>query len=239
VRDDLSSFAERVRAEGWASNRYALVASFVLDGLVWEALEQQQAIESADASTIPSGSEYWSGVSWITLPPHPIKLGTNSHGSDAGTLYATWTPTALEVQKELRRSGLREELVAVAFGQPPAHKEHWSRMEGLGLVRDGAIRIPAIDVDSALCRQGGELAELVAESLMIDEALDEILEKTGARDNSVAMIMGYHWIYPALLGLLGTEGLRQPSLLAGGPEGQLAPTLFAVAPGTRCVARDG
>jgi hypothetical protein len=235
THDPILAFLDTVGRAGWSDNGYVLVGSFVLDGLVWEAFEELEVIATADASLLPTGSEYWSGVSWITLPPQSLKLGTNSHSAEHGTLYAGWTPPALEAQAELRRDGLREALIAGAAGVSSADPTQAQVLRDLRLLRGEEFRVPAVVGGSALCQNGGSLAKLVATTLLETPELHAILTKTGASDDSVAMIMAYHWIYPALLARLEAVGLEPPRLLTGEPDGQLAPTLLVVKADADCI----
>ena len=203
---------------------------------MWEALARVGAIENADASTIPSGSEYWSGVTWITLPPQSAKLGTNSHHTDDGTLYAAWTPSALGPQEVLQQHGLREELNAVAFSRVAAPEEHSRLLEEFGLVNDGELAIPVIRAGSRLCVEGGRLAARVARTVIAAEGMQEIVRLTEARSESVAMIMAYHWVYPAILSRLEAGGLKRPAVLAGESGATLAPSLYMLEGDAACVS---
>lgn len=228
VGTSIDSYLETVSDAGWPQSRYALLGSFVLDGLVWHALERLDAIESADASAMPNGSEYWSGVTWITLAPQRDKLGTNSHATDEGMFFAAWTPSALEAQQVLQQQGLRETLTAIAFGRSETSAEQAGTFHELGLVIDGKAAIPAIAMDSSLCVEGGELAMQVGRALLATGEMSEIASLTKAQNESVAMIMAYHWVYPALLGRLEAAGLEPPAVFQGEPGAALGPSVYAV-----------
>jgi hypothetical protein len=232
----IEKYVDTVRTAGWPEGSYTLLGSFVLDGLVWKVLERIGAIESADPSIIASGSDYWSGVAWITLRPQAVILGTNSHRTEDGTLYTAWTPSSLDMQEVLRRKGLREELVAVALGSGKTSIEDSSRLDDLGLVNDGELAVPVILAGSSLCKEGGRLAMRIGRALIATEEIRQIIQLIKARDESVAMIMAYHSVYPAILSRLEAKGLERPPILAGVPGTTLAPSLYVTQDDAACVS---
>ena len=236
VGGDIETYLDTVNEAGWPEGRYALLGSFVLDGLVWKALEHVGAIENADPSTIPTGSEYWSGVTWITLPPQSVKLGTNSHYTDDGTLYTVWTPSVLGSQEVLQQHGLREELIAIGVGRVMASKEHSRRLDDLELINDGKLAVPVILAESDLCMMGGRLATRIGRALTAAEGMQEIAQLIDVSNETIAMIMAYHWVYPAILSRLEARGLRRPPVLTGESGANLSPTLYILQHDVECVA---
>jgi hypothetical protein len=236
VAPDIDGYVELVNEAGWSESAYTLLGSYVLDGLVWSALESLRAIESADASKIPTGSEHWSGVTWITLPPQAHKLGTNSYPMDSGTLAMAWTPASLRAQEELRKQGLREELTAMASGRLGSKGVHGETLEQLGLVDGGIPAVPIIRTDSSICAASGELALEVARVLVGLDAFRQMIRVTGATNPSVALIMAYHWVYPRLMSRLEDRGLARPPAFDGVAGASLGPTLYVVESDRACTA---
>ena len=233
---EIDAFTQEVREAGWARNSFALVGSYVLDGLVWPALEQEGMLEDSDPTAYESGSEYWSGVSWVTLPPIPKALGTNSVSTENGTLHVAWTPNSLEAQKPLWQREHLEAITAFANGQSGSESDGRKILEELGLVdRRGRARFPVIESGSAVCEKGGILAAKIAHFLADTSELREMMELVDAEDPSVALIMVHHWVYPALLRILEAEGLSRPAILSDPPSAGLAGSLFVTLPGVECV----
>ena len=234
VGPDIDAFSEAVRSAGWADSLYALLGSYVLDGLMWEVLDGLGAIETADMSAMESGSDFWSGATWISLPPQATKLGTNSATAGQGVLHASWTPEALGSQAALYRSALYEELVGIAL-DPEGAREPSSKLVELGLVDGKQVTVPVIRAGSEVCEQGGRLAMRIGKAMLATEEIKQIVRLTGAGDESVAMIMAYHWVYPAILSRLEAKGLEKSPVLLGTPGAPIGPSLFVTDDESACV----
>jgi hypothetical protein len=233
---EIDAFTQAVRDAGWARSNYALLGSYVLDGLMWPALEQEGLLESADPTTFESGSEYWSGVSWVTLPPERKAIGTNSVVTERGTLHAAWTPISLEAQELLWQDEEFRAIIDCATGQTEAGSDEEEMLKELGFVdRRGRVRFPVIEPGSAVCEQGGILARRIAKMLGDMSELGKMMELAGDDDPSTAMIIAYHWVYPALLRILEAEGLSRPAIFDDGSASGLASSVFVTLPGVECV----
>ena len=233
---EVDAFMQAVRDAGWAKSSYVLLGSYVLDGLMWTALEQEGVLENSDPATFESGSEYWSGVSWVTLPPRQKAIGTNSVVTRNGTLHAAWTPISLQAQEALWQSEELEAIVAFATGQAGAGSDEQEKLEELGLVdRRGRPGFPVIESGSAICEQGGILARKIAQRLSALSELRKMMKLTGVDDPSAALIIAHHWVYPEMLRILEAEGLPRPTILSDGSASGLAGSLFVTLPGVECV----
>ncbi|NIO28620.1 MAG: hypothetical protein GTO29_08715 [Candidatus Latescibacteria bacterium] len=233
---DIDRYVGTVREAGWPGSSYALLGSFVLDDLAWKALERLGAIENADASAMDTGSQHWSGVTWITLPPQTHKLGTNSYPTPDGVLCMTWTPSSLPEQEALRQPELREELTAMASGRlegPSA--DRIQLLEQLGLVQNGGLNVPVIRPDTPVCVESGRLAMQAARALVVSEPFREMKRLTEAQNPAVALIMAYHWVYPRLMSQLEVRGLVRPLVLDGRSGTPLEPTVYVVTNEAACV----
>jgi hypothetical protein len=235
-RDDVEAFMSVVHAEGWTANGYALLGSFVLDGLLWPALERQGVLEQSDPTEFESGSEYWSGLSWVNLSPVSKTLGTNSIATSSGTMHAAWTPASLEVQGPLWRKGMAESVTGLATGLIEHESAESQELVELGLFgADRSPNFPVIDVQSPLCKQGEILALRVAQAMAETSELKDMLELVGAPNPSAAMIMAHHWVYPEILGILEAEGISPPPVLEEGSTHPVAATIFVTGPDADCV----
>jgi hypothetical protein len=176
---EMNAMLREVRNAGWERNAYALVGSFVVDGLIWQKLEQRKVIEHADASQIESGSREWSGVAWIVYPQADFKLGTNQRSFDGGRLWISWTPQAPSRLAPLDEPSQRESLVTAARSGP-----------GTG------GKLPVLTRTSPVWRAADSLATKVA--LEIDRAVQAgTLRRAGsALHGSSGAIILYHECSP-------------------------------------------
>ena len=163
----LDTFRRVVSDAGWARSEYALLGSYVLDGVVWTAIEAEGILRDADATSYESGSEYWSGVSWVTLAEVSKDLGTNSGARDRGTMHVAWAPPTLEIQAPLWRSGRSEVIIELARGESGVDPETVEALRQMGLIdSQGRTLYPVIDAGSPICERGGELARGIARQLV-------------------------------------------------------------------------
>ena len=236
---EIDRYLVGVTEDGWTEASYVLLGSFVMDGLVWEALERIGAISSADPGELASGSDYWSGVAWITVPPQDSRLGTNSQEMDGGSLHVAWTPASLVHQEALQHSWFREAMATAAFADPATASVAAGKLEALGVVRADALAVPLIQAGSRVCEEGGRLAMQMSRALVESEAFREGIGLIDARSDTVATIMVYHWVYPAMLERLGARGITPPAILEGVPGAPLAPSLYVTRDLAACLPRDG
>ncbi len=80
------------------------------------------------------------------------------------------------------------------------------------------------------------MAARVARTVIAAEGMQEIVRLTEARSESGAMIMAYHWVYPAILSRLEAGGLKRPAVLAGESGATLAPSLYVLEGDAACVS---
>jgi hypothetical protein len=223
---ELKALLQQLKASHLEANRYGLVGSWVLDGMVWRKLEQRGILEHADASKIDSGSREWSGVAWIVHPQPSFKFGTNQRSFEGGRLWVSWTPEALPRLRMLDEPATRESLVvAIRFQRAPGGAAA-KLLESAGLLRAGKVAIPLLTSGNPLWSAADSLADKVAGEL--GRAIDEgILARAGsALHGSAGVIIFYHEVFPQLM-QAWSDRLPLPPVLAGDPRADLGPVVFA------------
>jgi hypothetical protein len=87
-KDDFESFSKTLNLHGLQKNSYSLFFAFVLDGLVWEILEQNNDIEE---TIITKEKPFWDGTYWMIEPKREFSCGTNSLSSGNYSISVNWS----------------------------------------------------------------------------------------------------------------------------------------------------
>ena len=101
VVPDVQAIAAELDRRKLHDHLYAVVFSFVLDGLTWDALDSAHAV--ADVA-ITADHPFWDGVFWAVYPKRESTPGTNSARADSLRLLMTWTERVLQPIASLRAS---------------------------------------------------------------------------------------------------------------------------------------
>lgn len=102
IAESIAPQVETVRsllgAAGHESSSYAVVFGHALDGLLWEALRERDALPD---TTLSIERPWWNGTFWAICPAREGVAGTNEHPTDIGTLVMVWTDETLQALNSL------------------------------------------------------------------------------------------------------------------------------------------
>ncbi len=91
IQEDLKKFLSELELREIQKNSYSLFFSFVLDGLVWEVLEEKNIVEKKD---INEEKPFWNGVYWIVKPKRNFSCGTNTLTLGKVSINENWSDNA-------------------------------------------------------------------------------------------------------------------------------------------------
>ncbi|MDO4790761.1 MAG: hypothetical protein Q3998_07360, partial [Porphyromonas sp.] len=91
IGKDVTDFVKLLKSEGRERNSYSILFSYVIDGLVWECLEERGAIRKKELSM---KEPLWSGEFWTLYPKRDFYCGTNSLSSKGYSLKINWSEGA-------------------------------------------------------------------------------------------------------------------------------------------------
>lgn len=210
TEESRAAFVKAIADAGYSQQTYSLIASFVLDRLVWTEFERRGLMASADASAIPSGSKLWSGASWIMRPPSNWKLGTNSSTIGGSDISVTWSPQSLAAINILGRDAL-EAIVALSEGRRAAVSDAmFKNLTALKLAR-----VPVIAKRDRVYATGATFAAEVAASFGSGFDADAFAKTSGVTDRSKQTLIMWHEVFPAIVTVLESRGLKRPAALNG------------------------
>jgi hypothetical protein len=93
---DAKSLKAVLDRQGYPRSHYAIVFSYVLDGLVWNELRRTHEFPSSYPT---DAHPEWNGALWAFAPERPGVEGTNEIGSGNFALQSLWNERVLEALK--------------------------------------------------------------------------------------------------------------------------------------------
>ncbi|HEV8151024.1 MAG TPA: hypothetical protein VGP61_12630, partial [Gemmatimonadales bacterium] len=212
-------------AAGDSSAGYAVVFSYVLDGLVWEELWPDTALVSTD---ITLEKPYWNGAFWAVSPKRTRAPGTNSYRiDDSATVTLTWTDGTLKLLGPLQRKPNLAALVHAIRQRDTALVPAELRPYGL-LHANGNPAVAVIEERSGntVSVAGRAMARMVAQQMNEWLAHAEVQRRLGTDNRGLALLIAYHEYMWELLGALTDQHvLQEPAAF-----GSAAPTPEGVRP---------
>lgn len=92
-RNEVQKIALELGRRRLSDRLYAVMFSYVLDGLTWDRLQSREAIPRMK---ITAGHPFWDGTFWALYPKRKDAPGTNTVDGDGITLRMTWTDPVLK-----------------------------------------------------------------------------------------------------------------------------------------------
>ncbi len=92
IQEDLKLFLESLKLRKVEKNSYSLFFGFVLDGLVWDVLKENNIIEK---TKITIDKPFWNGLYWIVDPKRNFSCGTNSLTLKNFSINENWSDNAI------------------------------------------------------------------------------------------------------------------------------------------------
>jgi hypothetical protein len=88
LHNDYTLFARTLQQQGFESNTYSVMFSYVLDNLVWQKLE---AVNAIPIQKISVERPVWDGTLWFTQPKRAFECGTNIVSVDNMNFGINWS----------------------------------------------------------------------------------------------------------------------------------------------------
>jgi hypothetical protein len=150
---------------------YAVVFGYALDGLVWDRLASRGAVPD---TTLCAERPWWNGAFWAVYPPRDDAGGTNFVDCGDVTLVQVWTTTTVARLTALAAAtGLPAAIRGLldTGGTAPAGEVVDATGVTWPLRRpDGRPAIPVLGPDEPMDQFARQLADVVAEGIVGDEA---------------------------------------------------------------------
>jgi len=216
LKEDNDRLFKTLNSQGLQKNSYSLFFAFVLDGLVWDILEQDNDIE---ATYIAEDKPFWNGTFWMIEPKREFSCGTNSLSSGDFSISVNWSDNSkISV---LSYKMLREFLDDYKLNGRVTKPEIFKAFEKNDLFsKTGVLQIPVIKADSSnvIYMQSKSIALKVVDYLenRIDYSL--ILPDYSGLTKGQKITILYHEIMWDILDLMEEKGQIKKPIAFSDPE---------------------
>ena len=160
---DSERLLKTLNSQGFQKNSYSLFFAFVLDGLVWDILEQKNDIEER---RITNEKPFWNGTFWMIEPKRKFSCGTNSLSSGNYSIRVNWSNNSIISVSSYKM--LRKFLNDYKLNGKVTKQEVFKAFEKNDLFnKSGELKIPVIKAErsNVIYTQSRNIAEKVAEYL--------------------------------------------------------------------------
>lgn len=215
---DIHRFLNVLESRGWQKNGFTLLFSLVLDGLVWDILEERGTVPPREIS---AESPFWAGTVWVLYPQRALSCGTNTVAEGGLAVKINWSPQAIPQMHLLVTGRGMEALFSAARSGGASNDPQVRRMfQGYGLFDEkGTWVVPNLRANAETDPVYGasqRLAARVAERLDEGQRSDALQRLIGAGARSDLVIIFYHELMWELLDLLDERNLvHLPGILRG------------------------
>ncbi len=212
--EELAALLTTLNEQGWQGHAWSVVFSYVLDGMVWQFLDE---LDYIDSRLVLENGASWGGEIWAYSGPE--RPTTASRGFRGVTIKVT----SVESNQSFVASALSgprslAAMLAVGNGGGPEAAElvaHYQELGVLGPERE--LMVPVIDEQSRdeifrLCEQ---LAGRVVDAVHTRLDRSALMNDFGFTSPSQALIVSYHSVMRRLMDLLVERGtLSLPAAIA-------------------------
>ncbi len=221
MREEVEQIRDELAAEGFGDHAYAVIFSYILDGMVWDFFEEYKEVLPRKISV---SRPHWAGVLWGIHPPRAFSTTTRSvSGSDLFFKIGRSSPEAAaltEVAEDWR--DLREALRKIAAGELAADQELHAKLRGWKLVDEaGEPAVPVIVEKPG--RTIFEIAQRLTERLVADVLekidLEGLGEELGMARREQTLVVTYHEVMWDLMEAMEREGILERPLVFADPDG--------------------
>lgn len=226
LRPLVDSITAVLAARGTPESAYAVVFSYILDGLVWE--------EFGDAADVPAQLDvahpFWNGAFWAVHPKRMNAPGTNAYWVDSVGMRVMWTDSTLAllrpVQSSANRTALARALRSANVNDIPESLRAYALFRGDG---SPAFAVVSSVEDDELAQASRSLARQVAEGVHRWLRGVDMSERLDTRDPRLALLVTYHEFMLELLDALEAAGaVTKPAVLRAPLRAELVAPLIVV-----------
>lgn len=215
-KDDLGNFSQTLNSHGLQNNSYSLFFALILDGLVWDILEQKNEIKETD---ITKENPFWAGTFWMIEPKRDFSCGTNSLSSGDFSINVNWSDKSIiDVSSyKILRELLNDYRANGRITKPEVIKE----FEKNDLFnKKGELQIPVIRADSSdvIYVQSVGIAQKVVSYLLQKIDYPAILSDYNTLNKSQKITILYHEIMWDILDILEEDNALRKPIAFGRPQ---------------------
>lgn len=198
---------------GREDNAYAILFSYVLDGLVWDEFEARGLIAPRGLTV---EAPLWSGEVWALYPPRPTAPGTNTISDQGVALKVMWTEEIIPVMRPFvadipTLATLFDEYRTLGRIENARARKVFAPFDLFD--ETGRLTVPVIveDPSDSLYHLARQIAQAIAADAPGALNLPRLASTLSLRDEQRALVVAYHELMWDILDRLDTEGIvRKP-----------------------------
>ncbi|WP_321371158.1 hypothetical protein [uncultured Draconibacterium sp.] len=214
-QNDYENFLSILNSKGLAKNSYSIFFAFVLDGLVWDILENNGDISDMN---ITKEKPFWNGVFWMLKPKRDFSCGTNSLSSDNFSINVNWSDNS-----QIKISSyklLREFLNDYDKNEKITQIKYFEEFRKNNFFNEkGEIQIPVIIKDGSdiIYIESKKIANTVVEYLSKEIDYTSFLTEYPNLSKGQKIIILYHEIMWDILDIMENNKLLKKPIAFGEP----------------------
>lgn len=220
LKKENDQLLQTFKIKGLQRNAYSLYFAMVLDGFVWDILEQKGIIKETD---ITAEKPFWDGVMWMIEPKREFSCGTNSLSSGNLSVNVNWSDhSGVSVSNyTMLRKMLNDYQENGRVTNPEVIKTF---AENELFDKKGNLQIPVIKADSTdvIYSQSMSIANIIVQYLSNSIDYSKLLANYPNIEKGHAITISYHEIMWDMLDMMESTGqIRKP--VAFGKPGEAKP----------------
>ncbi len=193
-----------------SDHAFAVIFSYVLDGLVWQQLNPMVPPPATRASE--PGNPFWSGQLWAISPKRRDSVGTATDYAAGQMLYVVWSPHAKAALAPIYQPGADPHVLLeqIAAGNRVTDAVTRAAYSSVGILDStGRPLVPIIvrRPNDPVQQASQRLADAVARGTMAHLDFEQVAHDCHLRDRHTAMIVAYHELMWDLLDRLQRRGM--------------------------------
>ena len=207
---ELSSQLKKINRE---ENVYSILFSYVIDGMVWDYLEEEQLVNPRKISL---ESPFWDGEFWSLYPKRDFYCGTNSISDKGYSIKVNWSEEAIpNMIPFVTRFDLQEKMLSNLIEKGRLiDKEAFSEFGKFNFFDEkGLFTAPVIveNEQNPIYAISQEISENIVRFIKTQINVEIAMKKYGLRNTSQAIIVLYHeMIWDIMDSLVKMEIIEKP-----------------------------
>jgi len=221
---------QTLKIKGLQRNSYSLFFALVLDGIVWDILEQKGIIKE---TIITKEKPFWDGVMWMIEPKRKFSCGTNSLSSGNFSISVNWSDNSSVSVSSYKM--LRKMLNDYKENGRVTNPDVFKTFEENELFdKKGNLQIPIIKADSTdvIYSQSMSIANIIVQYLNNNIDYSKVLANYPNIEKGHAITILYHEIMWDILDIMESAGQIRKPVAFGKPDeikpGDLKDLMFIV-----------
>lgn len=217
ISKDAATISQILAKEELETHAYAVIFSYVLDGLVWDELKAKGI---GVPWAVTADHPFWNGLFWAVFPKRSEAPGTDTFANGPVTVRVLWTAKTLPALNRMMNSPEFTAWLKMNSSLPIRSKMTNFRYQG------EYIRFPVIANDSSdpIFKAGSRMAEKIAERIVVR---DWSGFAPGTDRRQAAVIAAHEFIWECLTALRHAGVVTAPPQKSQDDLKSLAPFVIA------------